>query len=236
MTYTIIGRCAETGQLGLGIATYSLGVGGYCPFVKADVAVLSSQAFADPRLRTVAMRLLEAGNAPAEVLKTLRHHDPHFDYRQVGIVDKNGVAAAWTGPRTRAWAGQRDGPGWIAMGNVLAGPGVVEAMAQAWEVNGGVELHERLLRVLEAGRDAGGQQNAAGRHLEERSAALLVHDREEYALMDLRVDAHLTSVEELRRVRDAYLPYVDYYEMRIKDPPNTPPQDAWPVRPERSGD
>ena len=28
MTYTVIARCARTGQLGIGIATYSLAVGG----------------------------------------------------------------------------------------------------------------------------------------------------------------------------------------------------------------
>jgi len=31
MTDTVIGRCPTTERLGVGIATYALAVGGYCP-------------------------------------------------------------------------------------------------------------------------------------------------------------------------------------------------------------
>ena len=227
MTFTVIARCETTGQLGIGIATYSLGVGGYCPLVKTGVGALSSQAFADPRLRGPAMRLLEEGQPPASVLEALKGLDRHIDYRQIGIVGAGGAAGTWTGGTARPWAGHIVGDGYLAMGNVLAGAHVVEAIAGAFAASRTLELHERLLRALEAGRDAGGQRSTLGAHLPERSAALIIHDREEYALMDLRVDAHETAVEELRRVRDAYRPYVEYYELRVKDPPHTPPQDAW---------
>ena len=40
MTYTIVGRCARTGQLGVGITTYSLAVGGYCPAIRAGLAAV----------------------------------------------------------------------------------------------------------------------------------------------------------------------------------------------------
>ena len=69
MTYTIVGRCPRTKQLGIGITTWSLGVGGYCPFIKSKLAALSSQAAADPRLGQLAMRLLGLGYSPAKVMR-----------------------------------------------------------------------------------------------------------------------------------------------------------------------
>ena len=41
MTYTVIAKCEENGCLGIAIATYSIAVGGYCPFFLRNRAVLS---------------------------------------------------------------------------------------------------------------------------------------------------------------------------------------------------
>jgi len=100
-------------------------------------------------------------------------------------------------------------------------------MAAAFEDNADEVLEERLLRVLEAGRDAGGQQAADGRHLAERSATVIVHGHRDYGHIDLRVDAHETAVEELRRVYGVYEPYMPYYQMRHENPAETPAQDVW---------
>ena len=61
MTYTIVARCPETNALGVGIATYSLGVGGYCPFLARGLAALSTQAFANPTLGPIALDALQDG-------------------------------------------------------------------------------------------------------------------------------------------------------------------------------
>ena len=228
MTYTIIGRCPRTGQLGIGITTWSLAVGGYCPVINANLAALSSQAAADPRLGRLAMGLLELGFSPAKVIEELRDHDPHFEYRQVGIVDREGRVAVHTGV-TRPWAGHIIGDGYLAMGNTIDSERVVQAMARSFDESEELDLDERLLLSLEAGRDAGGQQAA---HPEapnqDRSAALIVYELEEYALMDLRVDLHETAIQELRRVRDEYKPYIPlYYHTRVKEPHKAIPQPEW---------
>ena len=228
MTYTIIGRCKRTHQIGIGIATYSLAVGGYCPYIKTEVGVVSSQAYANPLLGLHAIRLLETGLSSGEVLKNLDGEDPYFDYRQVGIVPCQGNIAAHTGAKTRSWAGHIIGNGSVAMGNGLAGEQVVQAMATAFQETEDHDLDERLLLAIEAGRDAGGQRNTQGEHLAERSSALVVYEHEEYPLMDLRVDAHDTAVEELRRVHGEYKPYIPYYyHLRAKEPHHTPPQEEW---------
>jgi len=227
MTYTVIARCARTGQLGIGIATYSLAVGGYCPAIRGGLAAVSTQAFVNLKLGTLALRLLEQGFAPAKVMAELMGDDPQIAYRQIGIVDAEGRTAVHTGGNTRPWAGHVTGNGFITMGNVLAGESVLVAMAAAFESNLAEDLDERLLRVLEAGRDAGGQQTADGAHLNERSAAVITHGHRDYGHIDLRVDAHDTAVEELRRVHGVYKPFVPYYQLRHDNPEETPAQDVW---------
>ncbi len=101
------------------------------------------------------------------------------------------------------------------------------AVAIAFEKSQDQELDERLLRALEAGRDAGGQRSVEGEHLTERSAVLLIHERRDDSLMDVRVDAHETAVQELRRIHTVYKPYIPYYDLRAKEPPKAPPTTVW---------
>ena len=197
--------------------------------MKSNLAALSSQAAADPRLGRLAMRLLEMGYSPAKVIEELCDHDLHFEYRQVGIVDRDGATAVHTGVDNRTWAGHITGDGYIAMGNTLDSERVVQAMAGAFDETQDLGLDERLILSLEAGRDAGGQQAAhPDSPNQDRSAGLIVHDAEEYALMDLRVDAHETAIRELRRVWDEYKPYIPlYYDLRVKHPDTVPAQNVW---------
>ena len=103
----------------------------------------------------------------------------------------------------------------------------MDAMADTWKDRAGDDLPERLLATLEAGRDAGGQANADGAHLAERSAALVVRGADIVEDLDLRVDLHDAAVDELRRLYDTYRVYLPYYALRARSPAETPPQDAW---------
>ena len=227
MTFTVIGVSPEDGRLGIGIATYSIGVGGYCPFIERGVAALSTQAFANPALGPPAVAALREGEDPESVLARLAADDPGFAFRQVVLATAGGRVAAHTGPRTRPWSGHVTGDGFAAFGNVLAGERTVDAMADAWKDRAGDDLPERLLATLEAGRDAGGQASADGTHLPERSAALVVRGADIVEDLDLRVDLHDAAVDELRRLYDTYRVYLPYYALRARSPAETPPQDAW---------
>lgn len=227
MTYTIVARCPETLRLGVAIATFSLGVGGYCPFVARGRAALSTQAFANPTLGPIALNALEAGRSPAATLTALEGADAGFAYRQVCIVGQDGAVAMHTGASTRAWAGHRVGDGYAAFGNVLAGEATVAAIADAFEASRAEPFDDRLLQALEAGRDAGGQASATGEHLPERSAALIVQGEDIVEDLNLRVDLHGDAVTELRRVHAGYAPYLPYYALRARMPEKTPAQDEW---------
>jgi uncharacterized Ntn-hydrolase superfamily protein len=227
MTYTLLARCPRTGALGIGLATYSLAVGSKCPAVATNIGVMTTQAFVNPTLKALGLRLLRLGHPAAQVLDLLRGSDPDFEYRQVALIDRRGDVACHTGSKTRGWAGHRAGDGFAALGNVLRGEAVLAAMWAAFAAGTADDLAERLMRALEAGRAAGGQQGLAG-PLPERSAHLLVHEaEEEHPLIDLRVDSHSDAVGEMRRVLDEFRPYVPFYRRRWKEPARAAPQDTF---------
>jgi len=226
MTYTLVARCPRSGAFGIGIATYSLAVGAKCPAIATGTGALTTQAFVNPTFKALGLRLLSQGHPAAQVTEQLRGADPDFDFRQVAIIDRRGDVVCHTGTGTRQWSGHRIGAGFAALGNVLKDEGVVAAMADAYQAGDKHELAERIMRALEAGHVAGGQHGLDG-PLPERSASLLVHDGEEHALLDLRVDSHPEAVVEMRRLLDEFKPYIPFYRERWREPAKAAPQDAF---------
>jgi len=226
MTYTVLGLCERTGRLGVGIATYSLAVGAKCPGVRSGVGAVTSQAFSNPRLARLALNALADGHTASSALAQALGSDDFPDHRQMAVLDRNGRGAAHSGNGIRPWFGHKVGKHCVALGNVLAGPEVVEAIASAFGRSAGADLADRLLLAIEAGRDAGGQRGGSG-HLPERSAGLLVHHRDEHPEIDLRVDFHGEAVQELRRIYEEYKLYLPLYQIRATDPPKAPPQEVY---------
>jgi uncharacterized Ntn-hydrolase superfamily protein len=144
-------------------------------------------------------------------------NDAYAEYRQIGVIDRSGMAVAHTGPHTRGWSGHVVGENYVAFGNGLVGPEVADAIAKGFLAEPDADLEHRLLMGIEAGRDAGGQ-GTRERHKAERSAALRVYSKDTFADIDLRVDLHATAVEELRRVWTEYKQYEAYYRNRERNP------------------
>jgi uncharacterized Ntn-hydrolase superfamily protein len=223
MTFTIVGRCAETGRLGVATATRSLAVGVRVPHVAPRLGAVAIMAIADERLGHRALQLLAQGNKAPAVVEALVAGDPNAEYRQLGVIDDDGFIAARTGKRNRDFAGHRIGKNHIALGNVLVGPHVLDAIEGGFTARPGDALEDRLMAALEAGRDAGGQ------HGGQRSAAILVYGAKTFAEVNLRVDLHREPVGELRRIYDAYKLAIPYYNLRQVDA-TVPPLDEWLAR------
>ena len=223
MTTTIMGRCPVTNQLGIGLATHTLASGGLRFYhLKPDVGIIAHQAAGNFDLARLGFRLLELGYSPEKILSELAASDRYADYRQVGVLDRSGLGAASTAGKPQPWSGHLVGENYVAMVNSATSEAVVQALARAFEHHHDQELDERLLRALEAERDAGGQPQG------QRSSFLVVYDREHYPLVDLRVDAHSEPIGELRRIHTLYKPYVQlYYELRPKRPDIAPSQQEW---------
>jgi uncharacterized Ntn-hydrolase superfamily protein len=204
VTFSIVGRDAEAGQLGVAVASKFLAVGAVVPWLEAEVGAIATQARANTRYGPDGLALLRAGASASEALAEVLASDPGRDDRQAGIVDAQGRGATHTGARCMAWAGGRIGPGYAAQGNILTGPEVVAAMAADFESSTG-RLADRLLRALAAGDAAGGDRR--GR----QSAAIAVvapgggYGGNDDSLVDLRVDDHVNPVPELRRLYEIHV-------------------------------
>lgn len=205
-TFSISARCARTGMLGVAVSTAVPGVGGICPFVRSGVGAVSTQAWVNPYLGVDAVELLSEGKSAKETLKILIDADPGRAIRQLGVVNSAGRSAAWTGDECVQWAGHRTARDVSVQGTMLVGPDTVDAMFDAFAASAGDPLHERLVKVLEAGQAAGGDKRG------KQSAAMVVFDKESYPYIDLRVDEHFDPVGELRRVyeiaKQQYLPFM----------------------------
>jgi len=198
-TFSIVGADLEKGDWGVAVASKFIAVGSLVPWAKAKVGAIATQAWANISYGPNGLELLGQGFSAQEVLKKLIESDEMKDHRQVGIVDSKGNTAAWTGNKCFEWAGHIIGDGFVALGNILAGPEVVESMAKAFETTKG-ELVDKLLAALEAGDLAGGDKRG-----KQSAAIIVVREKGGYGgytdrYVDLRVDDHPDPVKELKRI------------------------------------
>lgn len=214
MTFSIAARDEDTGAFGVAVSTKFFGVGSLCPFVRAGIGAVATQAFVNPTFGPRGLRLLKEGQSAHEVLDVLISSDDGREHRQLHLVDRQGGVAAWTGKETVSWAGHGPRAGFSVAGNMLVGEPTIMRMAEMYEANQGIEFAERLLRALEAGQAAGGDKR--GR----QSAALKVATTEKYLHLDIRVDDHPDPVAELRRLfeeaKKEYLPLKQFLPSRAK--------------------
>jgi uncharacterized Ntn-hydrolase superfamily protein len=203
MTFSIAAADPATGEVGVAVASKFLAVGSVVAWARAGAGAVATQALANARYGPDGLELLAQGMTADEVVRRLTEADDGRADRQLGVVTAAGNAASATGERCFSWAGGTTGAGYAIQGNILTGPGVVEAMATAWRRAEGPFV-ERLLVALRAGDDAGGDRR--GR----QSAAILVcQDGSGYGggtdvKVDLRVDDHPNPVGELARLLRLY--------------------------------
>lgn len=217
MTFSIVGRCAETGQLGIAISSSSIAVGARCPWVRGGVGAVATQNITLPALGPEILDLLEAGESAAAALgKALTRHG-YSQYRQVAVIDQHGATALFTGSEALGVHNALAGEQCVAAGNLLASPQVIAAMVQAFAAASGELLADRLLAAMHAAMAAGGEAGPV------HSAALSVVSDLLWPLVDLRVDwAEHDPIGELGKLWSAYRPQMNDYVTRALDPTQAP--------------
>ena len=194
-TFSITARCSKTGQLGVAISTAVANVGSICPYIKAKVGSISTQAHYSTQWAIDGLKLLEQGNDAQKSLDIILKGDPHrTEKRQIGIVDANGISATWTGKKCDEWAGHLNDINVSIQGNMLVGEETIKTMYDSFMNTEHLNFKERLMLCLEAGQNAGGDKRG------KQSAALIIFKKEEYPYLDLRVNKHHSPVSELRRI------------------------------------
>ncbi len=107
MTYTILGRCAKTGRLGIGIATYSIMVGPLRPLDQIECRCDGEPGQRQREQQRDCVTPTGAGPpCPPRVLGASQANDTYHSYRQIGVIDRSGAVAAYTGSNVRGWAGE----------------------------------------------------------------------------------------------------------------------------------
>nr|NLJ04012.1 DUF1028 domain-containing protein [Bacillota bacterium] len=198
-TFSIVGYDPETKEWGIAVQSKFLAVGSVVPWAQAGAGAVATQSYANTTFGPEGLKLLAEGKTAAEALEILIEGDPGRALRQVGIVDRQGNAASYTGEKCHDWAGGVTGRCYAAQGNILVSEETVQAMARAFEGTEG-ELAFRLLEALDAGQRAGG--DARGR---QSAALLVVQEKAGYGgfndrKVDLRVDDHGQPITELKRI------------------------------------
>ncbi|PXX60102.1 Uncharacterized conserved protein, Ntn-hydrolase superfamily [Pseudomonas sp. LAMO17WK12:I10] len=216
MTFSIVGRCAETGQLGIAISSSSIAVGARCPWLRSGVGAVSSQNITLPALGPQVLDGLGEGLAPAQALDQALTRNGYSQYRQVAVVDARGRTAVFSGNHALGIHNAVAGEQCVAAGNLLASSAVIERMVEAFESSEGC-LAARLLSALQAGQDAGGEAGAV------HSAALSVVGELVWPIVDLRVDwAEANPIGELQKLWGAYEPQLQDYLTRALNPTLAP--------------
>lgn len=194
MTFSIIARCPRSGQFAVAAATAMPAVGKLLSHAAAGVGAVATQAQVNPYLGFDGLELLRQGHSAAAALSHLMSTDPCMALRQCALIDQHGDSVCWTGDECLPWAGSLAGEQFSVQGNRLAGPHVLDAVADAFRRAAERPLVERLIDALTAGDAHGGDRHG------EYSAVIYVVDAEQYPLWDMRVDHHPDPVAELRRL------------------------------------
>jgi uncharacterized Ntn-hydrolase superfamily protein len=217
VTFSIVARCAATGQFGIAISSSSPAVAARCAHVRAGVGAVASQNITNPALGVAVLDQLAVRQSAQHAVSAAVAAEPFPDFRQVLAIDPSGNVAEHSGSGVLGtWATAR-GIDCIAGGNLLANEGVPHAMVNAFvDTDGG--LGHRLLAALAAGESAGGEAGPV------HSAGLLLADQLSWPYVDLRVDWDEAGdpIGALHQVWAVYEPQADAYVQRAIAPGGAP--------------
>ena len=199
MTYSIIGRDHESGEIGIAVQSRWFHAGQDLAWIEPGVGAVCTQAMMEPVYGLRGLELLRDGRNAEEALTELTAADEGRDVRQVAIADADGRYAQHTGAACVAAAGHATGRDCCAQGNMLASATCWGAMIEAFEVTDG-DLTDRLLAALDAaereGGDARGRQAARIIVRPAQASGVPWQDR----VIDLQIVDHSDPVPELRRL------------------------------------
>jgi uncharacterized Ntn-hydrolase superfamily protein len=216
MTFSLSARCARTGAFGIAITSSSICVASRCAWVGPRGTIVT-QNVTDPALGPLGQSLLQEGAASEAIVGALVAATPEPEWRQIGVVDASGRTAWHSGAQALGIAAVQEGNGCLALGNLLADPGVPTAMVAAFEAaDAALPLAERLMRGLEAGLAAGGETGPL------HAAGLHVATGLDWPSVDLRVDWDEAPIAALRGLWTLYAPQQAAFETRAKTPSAAP--------------
>lgn len=217
MTFSVVARCPDTGMFGMSVSSSSPAVAARCAFARAGVGAAASQNITDPALGERCLDLMQSGVSAKEAIADIVATTENIAYRQLTAVDATGQCGSYSGSETLGSYAMADDINVICAGNLLANEQVPKAMVDAFNRSTG-HLGDRLLSVMRAGLEAGGEAGAV------HSAGLLLVRDVTWPVASLRVDwsEQGTPIEELEKVWAVYSPQLEDYVKRALNPSDAP--------------
>ena len=207
MTYSIVARDKDTGELGVAVQSHYFQVGPVVPWAIAGVGAVATQSMVNVSFGPLGLDYMRAGYTAAQALKALLAGDSQPESRQVALVDASGNVAAHTGSKCIPAAGHRIGEGFSCQANLMEKDTVWDAMVDAY-TSSDAPLAERMMAALDAaeaeGGDIRGKQSAAMLVVTGKPTGRSWEDR----VIELRVEDAPDPLAELRRllrVKRAYM-------------------------------
>ncbi|HEY1595696.1 MAG TPA: DUF1028 domain-containing protein [Thermoleophilaceae bacterium] len=199
MTYSLVARDPETGDLGAAVQSHFFSVGSVVLWAEPSVGAVCTQSFVEVSYGPRGLDLMRNGRSAAGALGELVDRDEGEAKRQVAMIDAGGRVAVHTGQSCIRAAGHSVGTQMSAQANMMRSDTVPDAMVAAYSSMTG-DLADKLLAALDAAEAEGG--DIRGR----QSAALVIVGGKptdtpwRSRRMDLRVEDHPEPLRELRRL------------------------------------
>jgi uncharacterized Ntn-hydrolase superfamily protein len=206
MTFSIIATDPITNQIGYAVASKAFYVG-IIGFSQPGLGAILCQGETNFENGPTALKLLKQGKSLQETVQEIKSLDARIEYQQLGLVDYLGNAFAFTGEECSDWAGHKTKKGVSCQGNILTGPKVIDSMLEAYESTEGMMI-ERLMAALQRGDKTGGDKRG------KQSASIKVVSPGQGfmgsdVVVDLNIYDHVDPVDELARVTDILLNYIN---------------------------
>lgn len=212
-TFSIVAYDPGRQEWGVAVQSKFMACAAVVSWARASAGAVATQSYANMAYGSDGLDLMAGGASAVEAIRIVTEADADRDQRQVGMVDRQGNAAAYTGAGCHDWAGHIVGDGFACQGNILI-PGTVEAMVAEFERqrSGPGELADWLVATLAAGQEAGG--DSRGR---QAAGVLVVRENGGYGgnndrYLDLRVDDDpypIRKLGELVRMHHLFFGEVD---------------------------
>ncbi len=203
-TFSVVAKDTRTGEMAVAVQSHWFSVGSLVSWGKSGVGVVATQSFVNPAYGPNGLKLMGGGMSAKDALDELVSQDEGRDYRQIAFLDVKGNVAAYTGKLCVESAAHIEGENFSVQANMMLNNKVVPAMAEAFKANVDLPLAERMVEVLKAAQNAGGDIRG------KQSAALIVvgpkkvENPWEEKKIDLRVDDHQNPIGDIDMALEEY--------------------------------
>jgi uncharacterized Ntn-hydrolase superfamily protein len=205
-TYSIVAMDETTGEMGVAVQSHWFSVGSLVIYGEAEVGVVATQSLVNPAYGPKGLALMKQGLKPQQALEALLANDEGQAYRQVAMLNNEGLSATHTGKLCIEEAGHKRGKNYSVQANMMLKKTVVDAMARAFENTSG-DLEGRLMAALIAAEqeqgDIRGKQSAAILIVNAKATGNSWQDTK----MDLRVEDSDNPIGELERLVKVHKAY-----------------------------